>query len=231
MTANPGGTLLLAGVDQSRDQSYFLFGLTQEQLARTMFPLGSMAKAEVRILARNLGLGVAGKAESREICFVPNGDYASFVEAYREQSAGLGKAEPGEIVSEDGAVLGEHGGVHNFTVGQRRGLGIAVGQPIYVTEIQATDRKVVVGPKEALLREGCRIREPNWIRFDALREPLRAQAKIRYRAPLAWAEVRPVAGMPDQAEVVFDEPQYAVTPGQAAVFYADDCVLGGGWIV
>ena len=226
-----GRYLLLAGVDESRDQSYFLFGLTQQQLARTMFPLGSMGKAEVRELARDLGLDVAGKAESREICFVPNGDYASFVEAYREQSAELGAAEPGEVVSEDGAVLGEHGGVHNFTVGQRRGLGVAIGRPVYVTEIRAADRKVVVGPKESLLREACRIRDPNWIRFDALREPVRVQAKIRYRAPLAWAEVRPVAGMPDQAEVVFDEPQCAVTPGQAAVFYAGDYVLGGGWIV
>jgi len=226
-----GRHLLFAGVDQSRDQSYFLFGLTQQQLARTRFPLGSMDKAEVRKLARDLGLDIANKAESREICFVPNGDYASFVEAYREHGAGPGGAEPGEVVSEDGAVLGEHGGVHHFTVGQRRGLGIAVGKPVYVTEIQASDRKVVVGPKESLLRAECRIRDPNWIRFDALREPVRAQAKIRYRAPLAWAEIRPIGGAPDRAEVVFDEPQCAVTPGQAAVFYDGDCVLGGGWIV
>ena len=128
-------------------------------------------------------------------------------------------------------MLAEHGGVHNFTVGQRRRLGIAVGRPVYVTEIQAADRKVVVGPKQSLMREDCRIRDPNWIRFDALREPVRAQAKIRYRAPLAWAEVRPVAGTRDHAEVVFDEPQCAVTPGQAAVFYDGDYVLGGGWIV
>ncbi len=226
-----GRHLLFAGVDQSRDQSYFLFGLTQQQLAHTRFPLGSMDKAEVRKLARDLGLDIANKAESREICFVPNGDYASFVEAYREHGAGPGGAEPGEVVSEDGTVLGEHGGVHHFTVGQRRGLGIAVGKPVYVTEIQASDRKVVVGPKESLLRAECRIRDPNWIRFDALREPVRAQAKIRYRAPLAWAEIRPIGGAPDRAEVVFDEPQCAVTPGQAAVFYDGDCVLGGGWIV
>ncbi len=226
-----GRHLLFAGVDQSRDQSYFLFGLTQQQLAHTRFPLGSMDKAEVRKLARDLGLDIANKAESREICFVPNGDYASFVEAYREHGAGPGGAEPGEVVSEDGAVLGEHGGVHHFTVGQRRGLGIAVGKPVYVTEIQASDRKVVVGPKESLLRAECRIRDPNWIRFDALREPVRAQAKIRYRAPLAWAEIRPIGSAPDRAEVVFDEPQCAVTPGQAAVFYDGDCVLGGGWIV
>jgi tRNA-specific 2-thiouridylase len=226
-----GRHLLLAGVDESRDQSYFLFGLTQQQLARTRFPLGSMGKAEVRKLARDLGLEIADKAESREICFVPNGDYASFVEAYREHATGPGAAEPGEVVSEDGTVLGEHGGVHHFTVGQRRGLGIAVGKPVYVTEIQASDRKVVVGPKESLLRAECRIRDTNWIRFDALREPVRAQAKIRYSAPLAWAEIRPVAGSPDRAEVVFDEPQCAVTPGQAAVFYDGDCVLGGGWIV
>ena len=223
--------LLFTGVDESRDQSYFLFGLTQQQLARTKFPLGSMGKAEVRKLARDLGLEIANKAESREICFVPNGDYASFVEAYREQSAGMGEGEPGEVVSEDGSVLGEHAGIHRFTVGQRRGLGIAVGKPVYVTEIQPSDRRVVVGPKESLMRASCQIRDANWIRFETLRDPVRTQVKIRYRAPLAWAEIRPVEGVPDKAEIVFDEPQCAVTPGQAAVFYDGDCVLGGGWIV
>ena len=226
-----GRHLLLAGVDDARDQSYFLFGLTQRQLARARFPLGSMGKAEVRKLAGELGLDVAGKAESREICFVPNGDYASFVEAYQAQGAAPGQVEAGEVVAENGAVLGAHAGIHRFTVGQRRGLGVAAGRPVYVTEIQAAERKVVVGPKQSLYRAECRIRDPNWIRFDALRAPLRAQVRIRYRAPLAWAEIRPVDGAPERAEIAFDEPQCALAPGQAAVFYDGDCVLGGGWIV
>ena len=226
-----GRYLLLTGVDESRDQSYFLFGLTQEQLARTKFPLGAMRKAEVRRLAEDLGLDVAGKPESREICFVPNGDYASFVDAYREQEGGLGESSPGEVVSEAGEVLGEHAGIHHFTVGQRRGLGVAVGKPVYVTEIQPAERRVVVGPKESLLRDSCQIRDTNWICCEALRAPVRARVKIRYRAVPAWADVRPVDGELDRAEIVFDEPQRAVTPGQAAVLYDGDCVVGGGWIV
>ena len=141
-----GRHLLLRGVDETRDQSYFLFGLTQEQLARTMFPLGAMRKSRVRSLAEELGLGVAGKAESREICFVPNGDYARFVEAYREQESGPTAWGPGAVVTEDGEVLGGHRGIHRFTVGQRRGLGVAVGKPLYVTRIRAAANEVVVGP-------------------------------------------------------------------------------------
>lgn len=222
---------LFRGADASRDQSYFLFGLTQEQLARTQFPLGALRKPEVRQLAAEFGLDLADKAESREICFVPNGDYAAFVERYRERMGGGAKPAAGEIVTETGERLGEHEGVHRFTVGQRRGLGVSGPAPVYVTEIQPAERKVVVGPAEALLRDRFEIRGANWIRPATLSAPLRAEVRIRYRAAAAPGEVRPSPKGPQRAEVVFDEPQRAVAPGQAAVFYAGDEVLGGGWIV
>ena len=225
-----GRYLLLRGEDESRDQSYFLFGLTQEQLARSQFPLGSMRKQEVRKLAAELGLDVAGKPESREICFVPNGDYAAFVESYRRQRGFDGISEGGDLVAEDGKVVGRHGGIHRFTVGQRRGLGIAAGKPVYVTEIQPATRRAVVGPAEALLRDEFEVRDVNWIRHEAMPRRVRSQVKIRYRSVPAWAEASPASGTPGRARVVFDEPQRAVTPGQAAVFYDGDIVLGGGWI-
>lgn len=225
-----GRHLLLKGVDADRDQSYFLFGLTQEQLARTRFPLGGMRKAEVRQLADELGIGIASKPESREICFVPNGDYARFVERYQSERGGEAAAA-GTVVSEDGAVLGEHAGVHRFTVGQRRGLGVSGPEPVYVTQIRPADGEVVVGPAESLLRDTFEIRDANWIRIAALAAPLRATVKIRYRSAPAWAEVRPVEGGAGRATVRCDEPQRAVTPGQAAVFYDGDAVVGGGWIV
>ena len=225
-----GRHLLLRGVDDSRDQSYFLFGLTQEQLARTRFPLGEMRKAEVRALAAELGLDVAGKAESREICFVPNGDYAGFVESYQRQEGAPVDSTGGRVVSEDGRVLGTHAGVHRFTVGQRRGLGVALGKPMYVTRIRPAENEVVVGSSETLLRRTCEIQDPNWIQFPSLEAPLRARVKIRYRAEPAWAEIRQTGSEPDRAEIVFDEPQRAIAPGQAAVAYDEDVVVGGGWI-
>ncbi len=225
-----GRYLLLKGVDDSRDQSYFLFGLTQEQLAHTHFPLGNMQKPEVRQLADQLGLRIASKPESREICFVPNGDYASFVEIYNRQQDSPRATEGGQVVSEQGEVLGEHDGIHGFTIGQRRGLGIATGKPVYVTEIQPADHRVVVGPAESLLHKSFTVRDSNWVRFKALENSIRASIKIRYRSIPAIGDVKPIAGEPDKAQVSFDEPQRAVTPGQAAVFYQDDVVLGGGWI-
>ncbi len=225
-----GRHLLLRARDESRDQSYFLFGLTQEQLARSRFPLGGMRKAEVRRLAAEFGLEVAGKPESREICFVPNGDYAAFVDAYHRQAGTGDEVRPGHVISEDGEVLGTHAGIHRYTVGQRKGLGVAVGRPVYVTEIRPATRQVVVGSEDALLRSEFQIRDANWIRFPSLVGPVRARVKIRYRAAPAWAEVRPVDGSPDCALVRFDRPQRAVTPGQAAVCYDGDIVLGGGWI-
>ena len=226
---NTGRHLLLRGVDTDRDQSYFLFGLTQEQLGRSRFPLGGMRKAAVRKLASDLGLGIADKAESREICFVPNGDYAAFVERYKGPVADSldGRIESGEIVAEDGQVLGEHRGIHRFTVGQRRGLGIASGAPVYVKEIQPVSRRVVVGPAESLMQASMEVRNANWIRMESLTCPIRAQVQIRYRSNPAWAEVHPAG---DRVKVQFEEPQRAVTPGQAAVFYDADIVVGGGWI-
>ena len=224
-----GRHLLLRGVDRDRDQSYFLFGLTQDQLGRSRFPLGGMRKSAVRELAASLRLDIADKPESREICFVPNGDYAGFVERYKGQDSDSHDrpVESGEIVAEDGSVLGEHRGIHRFTVGQRRGLGVALGGPVYVKQIQPASRRVVVGPAESLLRKSMELREANWIRMESLIRPMRAQVKIRYRAIPAWAEARPAG---DRVKVEFDEPQRAVTPGQAAVFYDGDIVIGGGWI-
>jgi len=224
-----GRYLLRRGVDESKDQSYFLWGLTQEQLARTLFPLGELRKTEVRRLAAELGLPVAGKDESQEICFVPNGDYASFVEAYLADRGEPAPVAAGEIVSEDGQVLGEHAGIHRFTVGQRKGLGIAARQPLYVLAIEPAGNRVVVGSDQALLRRSFSAREVNWIAFEGLGQPVRAEVKLRHRFAPAAATVRPAADAA-RVEVEFDVPQRAITPGQAAVFYQGNLVLGGAWI-
>lgn len=224
-----GRYLLRRGIDLSRDQSYFLFGLTQDQLSKSSFPLGGMPKSQVRQMALEMSLPVAQKPESHEICFVPNGDYARFVERYLAEKNGGRESAEGEIVSEDGAVLGEHRGIHHYTIGQRKGLGIATGKPMYVLQIDPADRKVVVGDNAALLRKSFRVRDVNWIAIAELTEPLRAEVKIRHQFRSAPAEVRP-ASKNGQVEVEFDRPQRAVTPGQAAVFYQEDLVVGGGWI-
>jgi tRNA-specific 2-thiouridylase len=224
-----GRYLLRKGADEARDQTYFLFGLKQEQLARTQFPLGEFTKTQVRQTARRMGLPVADKGDSQEICFVPNGDYAAFIEAYfREQGMALGERR-GEIVSTDGRRLGEHSGVHRFTVGQRRGLKVAVGEPLYVIRTDAATQQVIVGRRDELLRAELTVAEVNWIAFPELRGPVRARVKIRNKHVAAPATVHPTpeAG---RVGVHFDEPQRAVTPGQAAVFYDGDTVLGGGWI-
>ena len=221
---------LLQGVDTAKDQSYFLFGLRQEQLARTLFPLGDLTKAQVRALARELGLPVADKGESQEICFVPNGDYPAFIEAYfREQGLSPPRAR-GEIVTQEGAVLGEHEGVYRFTVGQRKGLGVAVGEPLYVIATEPARQRVVVGPAGELLRERLEASGVNWVSIAGLSRPRRAAVRIRHKHVAAPATLYPT-GDPERVEVVFDEPQRAVTPGQAAVFYEGELVLGGGWIV
>ena len=227
--AATGRYQLRRGVDTSKDQTYFLFGLTQAQLARTLFPIGELNKTEVREIARGLGLPVAEKNDSQEICFVPNGDYAAFMDAYlREQGAAVG-ATHGEIVSTDGRTLGEHSGVHHFTVGQRRGLGIAAGEPLYVIATEPAAQRVIVGRKEELLRSRLVASGVNWVSWPGLVAPGRAEVKIRNKHLAANATLRP-AGDPARVEVHFDEPQRAVTPGQAAVFYDGDLVLGGGWI-
>ena len=220
---------LRRAVDESKDQTYFLFGLTQPQLARSLFPLGEMSKAEVRQLAREMDLAVADKGESFEICFVPNGDYAAFLDAYLRDK-GIPRAQThGQIVSTRGETLGEHAGVHHFTVGQRRGLGIAAGEPLYVIATDPGSQRVTVGRDEDLLRARLVASEVNWASVAGLSAPVRAQVKIRNRHAAAPATIYPTPEE-NRVEVRFDEPQRAITPGQAAVFYDADLVLGGGWI-
>jgi tRNA-specific 2-thiouridylase len=217
------------GLDRGKDQSYFLFGLTQEQLARTMFPLGGYTKPQVRELARELGLPVADKPDSQEICFVPNGDYAAFIEAYFRERGVEPERTHGEIVDTAGRVLGEHAGVHHFTVGQRRGLRIAAAEPLYVIATNPAEQKVVVGRNDDLLRGRLTAKDVNWISIPPIDAPVRAEVKIRNRHLAAPATLYPTSE-PARVEIRFDEPQRAVTPGQAAVFYNADLVLGGGWI-
>jgi tRNA-uridine 2-sulfurtransferase len=217
------------GVDHSKDQTYFLFGLKQEQLARTDFPLGGFTKPQVRQLARDLGLPVAAKPDSQEICFVPNGDYAAFIDAYfRERGIPVEKTH-GEIRDADGRVLGEHAGVHHFTVGQRRGLRVAAGEPLYVIATEPASQRVIVGRSEDLLRAALTAKDMNWVSIVPINAPIRAQVKIRNKHVAAEATVSPTAD-PGRVSIRFDEPQRAVTPGQAAVLYSGDLVLGGGWI-
>jgi tRNA-specific 2-thiouridylase len=220
---------LRRGADPAKDQTYFLFGLTQPQLARTLFPIGGYTKPQVRELAREMGIAVAEKNDSQEICFVPNGDYAGFIEAYfREQGVDSSRTQ-GEIVTRDGNVIGQHAGVHRFTVGQRKGLGIAAREPLYVIETDPARQRVVVGTNNELLRSRLVAREVNWISIGAPEGPLRCQVKIRNKHAAAPATLVPT-GDPSKIEVVFDEAQRAVTPGQGAVIYQGDLVLGGGWI-
>jgi tRNA-specific 2-thiouridylase len=220
---------LLRGVDHAKDQTYFLFGLTQEQLSRTLFPIGGLVKSEVRELARSLGLAVAEKGDSQEICFVPNGDYAVFIRAYAEETGRAAAGGRGEIVTADGRTLGQHEGVHRFTIGQRRGLGIATGEPLYVIATDPETQRVTVGGGAGLLRDRLHTHGVNWVSIAPLTAPARAQVKIRNKHAAAPATLRPTDDAA-RVEVIFDEAQRAVTPGQAAVFYDGDLVLGGGWI-
>ncbi|HUQ91703.1 MAG TPA: tRNA 2-thiouridine(34) synthase MnmA [Bryobacteraceae bacterium] len=227
--AATGRYQLLRAVDSGKDQTYFLWGLTQPQLARTMFPLGELTKPEVRDLARGLKVPVADKHDSQEICFVPNGDYAAFIDAYFEEQGIHRNATRGEIVDGTGRKLGEHEGVHHFTVGQRRGLGIAAREPLYVIATMPSEQRVVVGRNEELLRAELTARAVNWIAVEKLDAPRRVTVRIRNRHEAAPATVHPME-QPDRFHVRFDEPQRAVTPGQAAVLYDGDLVVGGGWI-
>jgi tRNA-specific 2-thiouridylase len=221
---------LLRAKDDTKDQSYFLWGLTQEQLARSEFPLGELSKEEVRGVARRVNLPVADKPESMELCFVPNGNYVQFIEAYsRERGAPLADRS-GEIVNEEGAVIGHHNGVHQFTIGQRKGLGFAAGKPLYVLAIDRKNNRVVVGDDESLRQTTCVVENINWIACEKPSEPVRAAVKIRHKHVPAEATVQPINAT--HARVTFDAPQRAITSGQGAVFYDSDGerVLGGGWI-
>ena len=213
---------LLRSVDASKDQTYFLFSLTQDQLAHAMFPIGHLTKAQVRSHAARLGLAVAEKPDSHEICFVPDGDAAGFVERHLEPAAG------GDIVDSSGRVLGRHRGIHRLTVGQRRGVGLSTGVPLYVLRLEPAESRVVVGPREELGRSELDTSRVNWIAGDPPDGSIRATARIRHRHRDAPATITPIDG--DRAAVRFDDPQQAITPGQAVVFYRDEEVLGGGWI-
>jgi len=221
----PGGGRfrLLRGRDPQKDQTYFLFGLTQQQLAGACFPVGDLTKSEVRRLAAERGLPTADKAESQEICFVPDDDYAAFVE---RQAPGADRSGP--ILDTGGRSLGRHDGIHRFTIGQRKGLGLTSSRPLYVIALQPESRTVVVGPQDELESTGLVAREVNWLSIAEPGTALRATVKIRYRATEAGATVTPQAG--GRAHVAFDAPQRAVTPGQAVVFYDGEVCLGGGWI-
>jgi tRNA-specific 2-thiouridylase len=218
-----GRHMLRRGLDTAKDQSYFLFSLTQEQLSRASFPVGDLTKDAVRDVARRLGLSVAEKPDSQEICFVPDGDYAAFIERK------TGDLESGgAIVSQSGEVLGRHGGVHRFTVGQRKGLGIAAAEPLYVLQLRPAEKTVVVGPRPELERTSVTASQVNWIAGSPPATPLRVTAQIRHRHQPVAGTVRALDN--NRASMEFDMPVMAVTPGQAVVFYLDDVVIGGGWI-
>jgi tRNA-specific 2-thiouridylase len=224
-----GRFMLKKGRDLSKDQSYFLFEMTQKQLERAVFPLGDMIKPEVREIARSVGLETAEKPESQEICFVPDGDYARFVENYARHEMGAPRATAGgEIKTADGKVIGEHTGLHRFTVGQRRGIGIASSEPLYVVKIDVPLNQLVVGYRRELYQASLTANSVNWLAIASPDRPLRANVRIRYRALEAPATITPTASA--QVRVEFDEPQAAITPGQAAVFYDEDVVVGGGFI-
>ncbi|HEY1160499.1 MAG TPA: tRNA 2-thiouridine(34) synthase MnmA [Terracidiphilus sp.] len=220
--------ILKRPTDRAKDQTYFLFGLTQEQLARTLFPLGSLTKTQVREVARAHGLALAEKPDSQEICFIPGGDYKQFLTAYLEEQGEQVPETAGELVASSGEVLGRHDGIFNFTVGQRKGLGVSSPSPLYVLNIDPASHRVTVGGDAELATRSLRARRLNWISIPALAAPMRVRAKIRHRHEPAWAMLEPVG--PDEVLATFDEPQRAVTPGQSAVFYDGDEVVGGGWI-
>jgi len=219
---------LLRAADESKDQSYFLFGLTQEQLSRSRFPLGELTKSEVRDIARRTQLPVAEKPESQEICFVPTGNYVRFIGSYlREQGREL-TTEAGEIVTTDGAVIGRHEGLHRYTVGQRKGLGFSVGRPVYVVALDRANNRLIVGDDSDLFTSVCEVRDVNWISIACPERAMEANVKVRHRHAAASALIEALDAT--TARVRFREPQRAITPGQAAVFYSGDHVLGGGWL-
>jgi tRNA-uridine 2-sulfurtransferase len=229
--SDSGRFLLWQARDKNKDQSYFLFELNQAQLSKALFPLGELEKEQVRQIARRYELSVAEKAESQEICFIPDGDYAAFIERHHDAVTSATVSKPfsaGKIVDTQGRRLGTHPGIHHYTIGQRRGLGIAYSSPLYVLELRPEDNAVVVGERSQLGRDRCHVIRSNWISIPSLSAPLRVEAKIRSRHAAAPAIISPVEE--NAVEVVFDLPQPAITPGQACVFYQEEKVVGGGWI-
>lgn len=233
-----GRYLLLKGIDPRRDQSYVLYRLTQDQLSRVLFPLGGYHKQEVRAMAEDFGLSVADRSESREICFVPDDDYRGFLRKHGAASAdcSLGRAaksqcnRKGAILNTSGGVLGTHDGIENFTVGQRKGLGIALGRRLYVVELDPETNSVIVGDESELYSSELVAGDCNWISIDRPSDYMRASAKIRYASPPIGVTVLRGSDSGDRIRVVFDEPVRAVTPGQAVVLYLGDTVVGGGTI-
>jgi len=221
--------ILSRPADRSKDQTYFLFGLTQEQLSHTLFPLGEMEKPVVRQYAEDAGLALAQKPDSQEICFIPGGDYSVFLRAYLDDKAETMPESAGELVTPDGEVLGHHEGIHGFTVGQRKGLRLSSPEPKYVLAIHPDSHRVVVGADEELMSREMRANRLNWISLAGIQSEIRVKVKIRHRHEPAWATLR-MSGE-DEVTAIFDECQRAITPGQSAVFYDGDDVVGGGWIV
>jgi tRNA-specific 2-thiouridylase len=220
---------LFRGRNHSKDQSYFLWELTQDQLSRAYFPLGEMYKEDVRDLAREAKLYTANKPESQEICFVPDGKYSDFIDRYLDHERRSDELPgSGEIITTAGEAIGTHAGIHRYTVGQRRGLGIANERPLYVVRIERAKNQIVVGEADELESTGFIARGVNWVAFDEPSEPVRAKVKVRYRHEPAIATIFPLPNA--RVRVVFDEPQRAITPGQATIFYDADEVVGGGWI-
>ena len=218
-----GRYLLKKGLDEKKDQSYFLYTLTQHQLAHTIFPLGDMTKDSVREMAVKLNLINAKKRDSQDICFIPDGDYASFIET------SLNKTYPkGSFIDTQGKILGEHQGIIHYTVGQRKGLGIALGKPAFVKNIDPENNTVTLCDNEELFSKELTARNINLISVSSITEPMRVKAKVRYRHEAQWATVTQLDE--DTISVIFDEPQRAITKGQAVVFYNDDTVVGGGEI-
>jgi len=224
-----GRWLLKRPTDRSKDQTYFLFGLTQAQLSRTLFPLGGMMKPEVRQLAQRHGLALAQKPDSQEICFIPGGDYKQFLTAYLEEQGEEMPDTAGELVASNGEVIGRHAGISNFTVGQRKGLNVSSPSPLYVLNIDPASNRVMVGADAELPSDKLRANRLNWISIAELKGPMRVKAKIRHRHEPSWATLEPAGA--DEVRATFDQPQRAVTPGQSAVFYDGDEVVGGGWII
>jgi tRNA-specific 2-thiouridylase len=220
---------LFRGAHHWKDQSYFLWELTQDQLSRAIFPIGELSKEDAREIARGANLYTAEKQESQEICFVPDGKYSEFIDRYLDhegRSSELPAA--GEIVTTAGDIVGTHTGIHRYTVGQRRGLGIAGEKPLYVVQIERARNRIVVGEESELESTVFTAKGVNWVAFDEPSEPVRVHAKVRYRHDPAQATIYPLSDA--RARIVFDEPQRAITPGQATIFYNGDEVVGGGWI-
>lgn len=224
--------LLLRPADRSKDQTYFLFGLTQDQLSRTLFPLGEMQKPEVRTMAEEQGLRVAHKPDSQEICFIPGGDYKAFLSAYLQEQGRSMPQTSGDLVNEAGEVVGSHDGIHGFTVGQRKGiqqqLNVHPAEPVYVLGIESASNRVIVGPEAGLHQISGIAERVNWISIPSLDAPMRVQAKIRHRHEPADATISPLSNC--RVQITFDQPQRAITPGQAAMFLDGDIVVGGGWL-